>query len=251
MEIRDLLSRPVLSLYEGEMLGTVCGVMFDRKLKNMTGIEFATDDDIHYVVLAKNIYHVGKNAITIKNNEYAILRDNLEPLPDVGDPTGSKVYSITGELKGVIQSVDLGAKYEVTKISLDNGTEVDLTRLANCSKNTVLVYDEHTTVNINKFRLPKPKFFKSRKDQNVSTLPVMSEPEPVAQSPIAVYTPTDISLPNKGVTNSSFIIGRRVTKEIFGLNNDIIIKKNTKITQNTINTATKFGKLKELMMYCE
>ncbi len=250
MEIRDLLSRPVLSLYEGEMLGTVCGVMLDKKLKSMSCIEFVTDDDMHYVVLAKNIYHVGKNAITIKNNDFAELRDNLEPLPYASDPTGSKVYSITGELLGVIQSVELGTKYEVTKITLENGAEVDLSRLANCSKNTVLVYDEHTTVNVNKFKLPKPKFFKSRKDQNVSTLPVMSEPEPVAQPAVEVYTP-NISLPNKSVTNSSFIIGRRVTKEIFGLNSDIIIKKNTKITQNTINTATKFGKLKELMMYCE
>lgn len=46
--------------------------------------------------------------------------------------------------------------------------------------------------------------------------------------------------------NYNFLIGRKSNKNIFANNNEIIIKKNSKITQKHIDTALNYNKLREL-----
>ena len=55
----------------------------------------------------------------------------------------------------------------------------------------------------------------------------------------------------KIVNNTSFILGRKVNKDIFGLNNDIIVKKIPKLLNKLSKNASRFGKLKELMIFSE
>lgn len=254
MNIKDILNKPVLSLYEGELIGSIDTIWFDKKLKNLIAVELVSEDELRFVVHTKNIYHVGKNAVTIKNTDHADLKENLEPFDYVKNPIGNKVYTINGELKGVIHNIELNDKFVITKINLDKETEIDLTKIANCSKNTILIYDESTKVNVNRFKfLSKPKKFKTKSEISVTTLPIISEPESAndeESKPIIMPKPTLENKP-KIVNNTSFILGRKVNKDIFGLNNDIIVKKNTKITQQVIKTASRFGKLKELMIFSE
>ncbi|MDD4350873.1 MAG: hypothetical protein PHP83_01650 [Clostridia bacterium] len=254
MNIKDILNKPVLSLYEGELIGIIDTIWFDKKLKNLVAIELVSEDNLRFVVHTKNIYHVGKNAVTIKNTDHADLKENLEPFDYVKNPIGNKVYTINGELKGVIHNIELNDKFLITKVNLDKDIEIDLAKIANCSKNTILIYDENTTINVNKFKfLAKPKKMKTKKDINVTTLPIISEPEQAddeERKHIVLPIPT-LTNEQKIVNNTSFILGRKVNKDIFGLNNDIIVKKNTKITQQIIKNASRFGKLKELMIFSE
>ncbi|MBR4998634.1 MAG: PRC-barrel domain-containing protein, partial [Clostridia bacterium] len=69
MYCKDLLNLSVLSLYEGELLGKVDKLFFDKKLKKLLEIEIIGQEGIRLSLPSKNIYNVGKNAITIKNNQ--------------------------------------------------------------------------------------------------------------------------------------------------------------------------------------
>ena len=51
--------------------------------------------------------------------------------------------------------------------------------------------------------------------------------------------------------NFNFLIGRKVSKNIFANNNEIIIRKNTKITDKHIETASIYNKLRELSVYSQ
>ena len=62
----DLLSLSVLSLYEGELIGVVDKLYFDKKLKKLVEIELVREDGGKMILPTKNVYKVGKNAITIK-----------------------------------------------------------------------------------------------------------------------------------------------------------------------------------------
>jgi len=66
MYCKDLNSFPVLSLFEGELIGKVDKLYFDKKLKKLIEIELIGEDCSKLVLPTKNIYHVGKNAITVK-----------------------------------------------------------------------------------------------------------------------------------------------------------------------------------------
>ena len=70
----DFVSRPVLSLYEGELIGSVDKLLFDKKLKKLLFLELIGENDNRFLLPTKNIYNVGKNAITIKNNTAITLK---------------------------------------------------------------------------------------------------------------------------------------------------------------------------------
>ena len=65
----DFVGLNVLSLYEGELLGVVDKLYFDKKLKKLMIFELVGEDGAKLILPSKNVYHIGKNAITVKNNQ--------------------------------------------------------------------------------------------------------------------------------------------------------------------------------------
>lgn len=60
------------------------------------------------------------------------------------------------------------------------------------------------------------------------------------------------SLPTKAVANSNYLLGRKTIQTIYAnSNNEILIKKNTKITPTILDTAKKYNKVRELAIYSE
>ena len=60
------------------------------------------------------------------------------------------------------------------------------------------------------------------------------------------------SLPTKAVANSNYLIGRKTIQTIYANNNnEILIKKSTKITPAVLDTAKKYNKVRELAIYSE
>lgn len=251
--ISDFLNRPVLSLYEGELLGNVQSIQFDKRLKKILMLEVKSAESIEtYFLPVKNIYNVGKHAITVKNNQSIMLKESIEPIESVKCPIGSKAYTIHGELQGVISALEFDDNYLISKILLENEKEIDVNKLASCSNNTVIVYDEKSTVNVGNFKFKKlPKLFKTKKVVEVKTMPteeIKLPPENNATIQSSAQ-PTNIILPNKTEVNNKFLLNRRVVKDIFGFNNELLIKNNSKITEQVIKTASKNGKLRELMIF--
>ncbi len=228
----EFLSKSVLSLFEGELIGNVDKLYFDKKLKKLVELEIISENGTRYSLPVKNIYNIGKNAITVKNNQAVSLKiddDGLQP-----SPINSKAYSINGEYLGIIKEISLDEKYQTIKFSLDNIT-LSANELATCGKNTIIFYDNSEKINLNKFNYkPSPKLFKTEAMQTVETQPIVNA--------VAVDQP-------KNTQNTNFLLGRVCTKDIYNFNNELLIKSNALVNKKNLKEITRFGKIRELMLY--
>ncbi|MBR6778540.1 MAG: hypothetical protein IKM43_00085 [Clostridia bacterium] len=237
---KDLYSLSILSLYEGELLGVVDKLYFDKKMKKLLEIELINDEGVRLTLSTKNIYHIGKNAITIKNNQAVSLKveeNNLQVCPIM-----SKAYSLHGEYLGIIKDVTLSDKFLTEKFSLEDNSTLDITRLASCGKNTVIFFAETEKINLQKFTPTKtPKIFKTEPVQVAKILPVEIQPSTNAEPVESPAKPT--------VQISDFLLGRICTKDIFNFNNELLIKAHSIVNKKNLKEINKFGKLRELMLY--
>ena len=222
------------------------------------------DQDLKYTLATKNIYKIGKNAITIKNNACLTLQLDNDVVSTIPAPYESKTYTIQGEYLGKIDQITFTEKYNVDTILLDNQKVLDCSNLASCSKNTILVYDQNTHINVSKFKnRALPKLFRTKNTQKVSALP-QEDNDPNTELPaddkinLADTLPTveekdfeirNISLPTAITNYPSFLIGRVVVQDIMLDDKKSLIKANSTITDRTLTLALANNKIRELMLF--
>lgn len=248
----EFLGLNVLSLYEGELLGVVDKLYFDKKLKKLIELELVGEEGNKLVLPTKSIYHIGKNAITVKNNQAVQLK--VEDSEFVACPINSKAYTIRGEYLGVIKEISLNEKFLTEKFSLDNDKALDVNSLASSGKNTTIFYENTDRINVKKFTPQKnPKIFKSHLVQTAKIMPKpASESDASTAQTNANQTgvnAVDIEAPKPNLQSADFLLGRVCTKDIFNFNNEILIKAHAVITKKNLKEINKFGKLRELMLY--
>ena len=233
---KNLQTLTILSLFEGEIIGKVNKLYFDKNLKKLCEIEIVSEEGVRMFLPAKNIYNVGKNALTIKNNQAVFLK-NINEL-DLVAPVGSKAYSIGGEFLGVVDEICLTSKFATEKILLDNGALLDIKFIASCGKSTIVFNTQNERFNLKNFMPEKqPKEFKQETVEIANVLPVEKEDE------------IEEIEEKKNVQNSDFLLGRICLKDITNFNNEILIKANSIINKKNLKEINKYGKLKELMIY--
>lgn len=241
----EFLGLSVLSLYEGELLGVVDKLYFDKKLKKLMELELVGEEGNKLILPTKSIYHIGRNAITIKNNQAVQLK--VEDSEFVASPINSKAYTIRGEYLGVIKEISLNEKFLTEKFSLDNDKALDVNSLASSGKNTTIFYESTDKINIKKFTPQKsPKIFKSNIVQTAEIMPEPASEKPSEQSNLNIV---EVEAPKPNIQNADFLLGRVCTKDIFNFNNEILIKAHAVITKKNLKEINKFGKLRELMLY--
>lgn len=233
---KDFNSLSILSVYEGELLGVVDKLYFDKKIKKLLEIELIRDDGVKLILPAKSIFRVGKNAITVKNNQVVELRENKEACCIA--PLGAKAYSINGEFLGVVQEIALDEKFSTQKILLDNGQTLEIEDVATCGKNTLIFYKHTEKVNIKHFSPKTPKFLKRKNTQVVQVQPIEQHEETKIET-LTKATNQDLSL----------LVGRICTKDIFNFNNELLIKANSTVNKKNLKEINKFGRIRELMLY--
>lgn len=233
MYISELLEKPILSLYEGEILGNIKKIYFDKARKKIKSFEIINDDDIAYCLLPKFIYTIGKHAITIKNKENITLTINEDVSSNFILPLNVKLYSLQGEYLGIVRDYSLNEKFILENIVLDNDTLINVDDIASCSNSSVVTYCSDAPKNIKTFRYRiQPKATSSTK---VKVLPkLFSSFNKIAPSPSK---------------EGNFIVGRICTKDIYDANHNLIIKQNSTITEQILALASSQNKLQDLMKY--
>lgn len=231
---KDLKKQVVLSVFEGEVLGFVDKLLFDHKLKKLCALEIISSEGLRLLLPVKNIYKIGKNAITVKNNQ--MVEVCLEKSIYCAVPIGAKVFSIEGEFKGVVQDVMINEKFSTHKIILDNGQFLDVNMITTIGNNVVIFSNSKQTSKIFS-PIKTPKTFKQEISQNVKTLPQ-------AESDKIEKGNTDAVLKNTNV-----LIGRICKKDIFNFNNELLIKANGVVNKKNLKEINKFNKLRELMLF--
>ncbi len=237
-QCKDFYDLNILSLYEGDLLGKVDKLFFDKKIKKLCEMELVGTDGAKLTLPIKNIYHVGKNAITVKNNQAVMLKNTHEEYCLA--PIGSKVFSITGEFLGVVNEIIFNEKFLSEKLLLDNGEIMDINNMASCGKNSVIFYCSDKKISLKSFTPnEQPKEFKGDYVKT-ETMPIKE----VEQKKI--QTKTQVLL-----QNTNFLLGRTCTKDIFNFNNELLIKAHSVVNKKNLKEISKFGKLRELMLYSQ
>lgn len=236
MLLSEIISKPIISLNEGKIVGVVSNAIFSNFLTKVLYFEILSEDENQKENLLDKdgIKCIGEDALILKQNYN--FTANFEPY--ISSPINGLAYSTTGKLLGKIINVEVDNKYNVINI-LTNAHTLKIDSLVSHSNDLYIFNLEDRKVKkiSNKFNFPK-----AQNNIKVTSLPLIKEiSSQVAQT----------SLPTKTITNSELLLGKRATRTIQTQNGEIIAKKGYIINQKILLSATKNQKLRELAIYSE
>lgn len=278
-KITDFLGKPVLSLYESVTQGIVKDLMFDKNFKKLKYIIMFDDNEFQEekIINVGEIYSCGENALIIKNNACIELKSAIKS--ETSNPINNRVYTTLGKFLGIVTDIYIDDKQNIVNVELDNSTTLDIKQIVTSGKDAMFVQDQDNIVKLSNFKnkaitntienkkikveiLKKPTEnaeistqtlehahanSTSENDNNMEQDNNSIQIEPI--KPRKKVELNESCLPKKSTTKNNFLIGRKVQKNIYSFNHELIIKKNTKISEKTILTAKSHSKLKELSLY--
>lgn len=245
MQLSEILSKPIISLYDGTNEGFVLNACFNKTLQKLkylviSGNEDAENEEI-YLLDVGSVFDFGQDAIVIKNNGVLELCSNLDDTYSLNNPINSVAFDTKGTRLGTVRDVTLDNALNVAYFMVD-GEELDFSKLASFSNGTVIFQGENI-VNVKKLR---PNFKKSNSINDtpvkILSLPKMEEDKK--------YTLQEATI-QRLTGNTSLLLGRKLTRQIQTQNGELIAKKDARITPKIITTATHHQKLRELALYSE
>ncbi len=227
IKLTDIISKPVVSIFDCKYVGIIENVLFNKSKKNVEFlIVYDEKDDIEYIITPKSIINLN-NYVLIKNVGELCLKSDLELQTSSFENLINKdVINLTGENLGKINEVNLDQKLNINSLETIKNTTINV-------KNIVKIEDVvlHSNNKINMYKYKSKACFKPQKTE----VPVLVQ---------------DIKpkLPIKTTINEKLLLNRVVYNTIYN-GSEAIIKSNSIITNSIIETAKKYGKLKELVKY--
>ena len=243
-KVSEIISTPIISLYESEYIGIIYNITFDNKQKKCKyALILNENDNIPKIMKFSDIYKFGKECIFIKNKIWIELEDNYTlELTSTLNPINLNVYSLKGENLGNVTDIVLDKTLCIDKIILSNSSTIDNKNIFNMSKSIILI--DNNKINISKFK-PKEKVINN--PENNTKVMILKTPNIATDE---TKTPNN-TLQNKIITDSRFLIGRVLNKDIIALNGEIVAKTGNKITNEIISKASSYGKLLEIARFSE
>lgn len=227
MKLSEIIGKQVFDIYNANIIGTIHDACFDEKYKKVLGFYFFDQDENEFYLKNSNIYSYS-DYITVKNSSKVSSDFSLvDPL----SPIGKNVVGVSGKDYGILSDVEFDEKYNITNF-VTNIKSFAPTEILQISSNMV-IGDEK--VKLNSF---KPKIQKSAVNLDNLTVTMMRMPDEDTQ--------VQKLMPKKLTVNSDILIGKKLTKDIMGKNNELILKQNQTITAKQLIVAKQHDKLSEL-----
>lgn len=237
-KISEEISKKILSLKSGNIVGFVLDVLFDEELKTLSGFVVADDESEELLFLdLENVKSIGDDCIVIED-EYD-LEIYISSL--YNNPIGKIVYDSQGLNLGKVVDVFLQGK-NVKKI-VTTKCEFPLQYLRKAGEDC-LIFGKKAKKNsknmlfkTNSHNLPKitvqniTNNFNDKINYNLPS--VMSK----------------VERPIRLTANSNSLIGRQIVSDLIGYNNELIARKGDIINQKIINKAKYHNKLNLLLMF--
>ena len=253
--LSEIISKPVLNLYTGKIEGTVKNVCFDKNYKKITVLKMFDEDEEEYLIETAKVYGIGENSVVIKNNEAMFLAITENTYPE-NNPINLNIYTASGNYLGKLKDIELNSKFEVENFIAENDQKLNPSQILVVSQN-IVINTKDTKIKLCNLK-PKLKIQKTE-NKNIITImpknntapktietPTIENEIPENKSNFKIYNqPT----PQKLIGNGNFLIGRKALKTIYGVNNEVIIKKDNIINAKNLDIAKKHSKLVELTVF--
>ena len=146
-----------------------------------------------------------------------------------------KIYNINGECLGTCIDISLNKNNSIEEIIINNGKTIKFKEILNIGKKIILI--NNNSLKLSKFK-PKSQILKIKKDYNKKVV-ILKDTLPKQQT-------ISYEINDKITTDSRFLIGRILNKDIISFNGEIIAKVGSIITKDIINKASSYGKLIEI-----
>jgi len=230
-KISSYISKKVISLNDGNLVGYVLNVFFDDNLKVFKGLIVADEESENTFVLEKeDIASKGEDCVMIDSSFN--LQFNISSLSN--NPIGKLVYDCHGNCLGRVIDVEVFGKM-VKKIITDKCEFPQ--HFIRKSGDNFIIFGRSTKTKKQK------KFSDFIGDNNKENLP---------NSYISINALSSLNegeSPTRLFANANALIGKIITHDIIGLNNERIAKKFEVIDKKIINRAKEHNKLKLLAFY--
>lgn len=277
--VSDFLGKPVLSLYESVTVGIVKDVIFDKSFKKLKWVVLFSENEFEeeQIVNVTDIFSFGEGAIVIKNN--ACIEMNNTTMDEPNNPINNRVYTAQGRYVGTVEDVEIDEKNNIVGICLSDKSTFDLGKVVTSGKDAMIIQEEGKEIRLANFRkrgVPLSTTSRQKVEIMQEEEVEISDEEnntvgedETAQSYIegdqketpqgTIVTPIkqirkrvileENSMPKKATTNDNFLLNRKVEKNIYSFNNELIIRKNARVTDKVILIAKTHSKLRELTLY--
>lgn len=224
MKLNELIGKQIFSIFDANFVGTIHDIAFSNNYTKILGVYFFDQEENEYYIKHQNIYSID-DFLTIRNMSKI---SNLFMLDKPLSPLGKQIISVSGKNYGAIIDLTYNEKYEIENFITTENKSISPTDIILISKNIVI----GEQVKIYNF---KPKKQKETILPNLQ-VSIMKMPEEKQQK----------IMPTKITVNTDILIGKKLSKDIFGKNNELILKQNQAITPKLLMIAKQHDKLNEL-----
>ena len=265
--LSEIISKPVLNLFTGKIEGTIKNACFDKNYKKIQYFKMFDENEEEYLIQTNKICSCSNEAVVVKNNHAFVLTIN-KMQDNENNPILQNIFSIEGENKGKLTDIEFNNNFDIEYFVSSTQEKFKPNQIIIISEN-ILINNTNKKINLSNF---KPKIANNTlkttnyiasilpKEVDTSPLPTSSEIKVLAPSIEKVENAeVDNKKPNfkidkkptpqKIIGDGNFLIGRKAIKTIYGLNNEIIIKKDNIINTKNLENAKKHSKLVELTVF--
>lgn len=277
IKLTEILSKPIISLSNCKTEGIVRDAVFDKNFKRLKFL-ILFDNDEHLDDKSLNInsiYSYGENAIVVKDDEdLSLVVSNMQTC-DKSNVINCSCYTYLGKFLGKVTDILLDEKYYVKGLVVGQ-TTIEINDIINTGEDTVIVQDKEVKINVTNLKRkkkkcvqlqdikldnsqkvyilnPQEKFEEAEvKEENTNIEEDVKEwkEKTVKEMPKIKYKLTELpSNPMLVTTNYEFLIGRKLDRNLYSQNLELIARKNTKITTDIINKARLLNKTRELIKF--
>lgn len=232
MKLSNLIGKQIYSIYETQEVGTTSQALFNASYTKVLGFYFFDNEEEEHYIKYNNIYAFG-DVFAIKN----ILQIASEfPIDEMPSPLNKKIIDLGGNFLGNLSDLNIDEKGNIVSYISSLGKEISISDI--CANKDFILCGEN--IKLASFRPREKREPKTESLQNIKvSIMRMEEPMPKIQ-----YMPPKIT-----VLPESFI-GKVVKEDLFGQNNELLLKKNQNITQKALELIKKHNRVNQLYHIC-
>lgn len=237
-KLSEIISKPVYSLYEGTLVGTVVGIVLNKTKKIKAFVVLSIDEDVKSVIYKKDVFVLNENCLLIRN--VSKLSENAF---DETKLIGKRVLTFDGETFGNIKEVFFDENFYMLSAETSHKGVINSNAFMSFGVDACFVSFEKK-VSISRF---KPKNFVSSTDLNEIKVSILNKKSESKIETIGEAKEKNSgSVPIKIAKNPSFLIGRKSAISIKDQNGEYIVRAGEIITEKIISKAQINNKIYEL-----
>ncbi len=234
-KLSEIISKKVISLGDGEEVGYILSPIFEGM--SLRGFNICDNESEMEKFLAVDDILFKDSAVFIPS---VFCMQNVA-VEEGRSPLGKLVYTLEGECLGRVEECFV-CKNKLYKLQT-NLCEIMQKNIAQIGKDFVIFQkNSKKSLKNSKKSLKKINF-----SQVLPKVEILNKIENVEKNDD--FLGYSVSVPIKVIANKSNILGKKLIKDVYGFNNELIGKENDFITEKMIKKAIKHNKY-NFLLFC-